>query len=91
MAEMCSENDRVESKMTPKLRAEWTGDKVTELGSDIVGFSSLPSCLGRPMIRNSVLEELSERKLDDIQLWTDEIVFSRWEILWEKLLAEKDI
>jgi hypothetical protein len=43
----------------------------------MMGLLSLESCCGRPMIRNSVLEGLRERKLDDIQLETLDIVFSR--------------
>jgi hypothetical protein len=38
-AEICSEKDNIESKMTPKLRAKSTGDSVTELGKDIVGYN----------------------------------------------------
>jgi hypothetical protein len=44
-------------------------------------MTAFASCLGRPIIRNSVLEGLSERKLDDIQLRTNEIAFSRQEML----------
>ena len=50
--------------MTPRLRAEWTGDKVTLLGRWMIGLLSLESCWGRPMRRNSVLEGFRERKLD---------------------------
>jgi len=34
----------------------------------MVGLLSLECCCGRPKMRNSVLEELRDRKLDDIQL-----------------------
>jgi len=40
------------------------------------------------MMRNSVLEGLRDRKLEDIQLDTLVIVFSRWVMLWEKSSAE---
>jgi len=43
----------------------------------MVGLLSLESCCGRPKIRNSVLEGLRHRKLDDIQLGTLVKVFSR--------------
>jgi len=43
----------------------------------MVGLLSLGSCCGRPKIRNSVLEGLRHRKLDDIQVDTLVIVFSR--------------
>jgi len=36
----------------------------------MVGLLSLESCCGRPKMRNSVLEELRDRKLKDIQLDT---------------------
>jgi len=39
-------------------------------------FSSESFC-GRPMMRNSVFQELRERKLEDTQLDTLAIVFSR--------------
>ena len=44
----------------------------------------------RPMIRNSVVDGFRERKLDDIQLYTFDTVFSRRVILYEKSAAEKD-
>jgi len=43
----------------------------------MVGLLSLESCCGRPKMRNSVLERFRDRKLDDIQLDTLVIVFSR--------------
>jgi len=43
----------------------------------MVGLLSLESCCGRPKIRNSVLERLRDRKLDDMQLDTLVIIFSR--------------
>jgi hypothetical protein len=54
----------------------------------MVGLLSLESCCGSPMIRNSVLDGLRDRKLDDIQLYTLDIVFSRGVILYEKSAAE---
>jgi len=39
------------------------------LGRWIVGLLSLESCCGRPKIRNSVLEGLRHRKLDDMKAW----------------------
>jgi len=43
----------------------------------MVGLLSLESCCGRPKIRNSILEGIIERKLDDLQLDSLAIVFSR--------------
>jgi len=45
----------------------------------MVGSLSLESCCGRPKMRNSVLEGLKDRKLDDIQLATLVIVYSKSE------------
>jgi len=56
----------------------------------MVGLLSLESCCGRPKMRNSVLEGLRDRKLDDIQLATLVIVFSRRVMLREKSRAEND-
>ena len=42
------------SKMTPRLRAQSTGETVTLFGGVISGELSLESCRGRPMMRNSV-------------------------------------
>jgi len=39
------------SKMTPGLRAEWTGESMTLLGRWLVGLLSLESCCGRPKLR----------------------------------------
>jgi len=61
--EICCANDRFLSKMTPRLRAEST--VMTLLGRRMVGLLNLESC-GRPKMRNSVLEALRDRKLDDI-------------------------
>jgi len=57
--------DRFLSKMTPRLRAESSGESMTLLGRWMVGLLNLESCCGRPKIRNSVLEGLRDRKLDD--------------------------
>ena len=81
---------RLLSKMTPKLGAERTGDRVTLLGRWMIGLLSFESCWGRPTKRNSFLEGLRERKLHDIQLLTLVIVSSRWEILYAKSAAEND-
>jgi len=64
--EMWSDIEKVESKMTPRLRAEEVGvmmalDGMRRLGSEILG-----SCTRRPMGRNSVLDWLSDKKLEDI-------------------------
>jgi len=47
------------------------------LGKSMEGLSSLESCCGRPNMRNSVLVGLRDTKLEDIQLDTLVIVFSR--------------
>ena len=54
------------------------------------GFSILASCEGRPMSRNSVLEELRERKLEAIQAEISEMVFCRSLIVCGKLHGEKE-
>jgi len=59
--------------MTPRLRAESTGESMTLLGRWMVELLSLESCCGRPKIRNSVLEGLRDRKLDKIGL--DKVAF----------------
>jgi len=46
------------------------------------GLLRLDSCCGRPEIRNSVSEGLRDMKLEDIQLDTLVIVFSRWCYEW---------
>ena len=76
--------------MTPKLQAESTGVSMTLLGRWLVGLLSFESCCGRPMIRNSVLEGFREKKLDDVWLYTLDIVFSRWVISYEKSAAKED-
>jgi len=43
----------------------------------MVGLLSLESYCGRSKMRNSVLEGLRDRKLEDLQLDTLAIVFSR--------------
>jgi len=58
------------SKMTPRLRAESTGESMKLLGRSMVECLSLESCCGRPIMRNSVLEGLRDRKLEDILLGT---------------------
>jgi len=78
--EICCANCRFVSKMTPRSGAESTGESMTLLGRWMVALLSLESCCGRPKMRNSVLEGLSDRKLDDIRLATLVIVFSRWVI-----------
>jgi len=55
----------------------------------MVGLLSLESC-GRPKMRNSVLEGLRDRKLEDIQLDTLAIVSSRWVMLWDISKAKND-
>jgi len=78
------------AKMTPRLRAESTGESMTLLGRWMVELLSWESCCGRPKIENTVLEELRDRELDDIQLATLVIVFSRWVMLWEKFGTQND-
>jgi hypothetical protein len=52
-AEMCSKKLTIVSKMTPKLRAEVTGERITLLGRQIIGLSSLSTCFEMPTERNS--------------------------------------
>jgi len=73
----CCANDRFLSEMTPRLRVKSTSESMTLLGRSMVGLLSLEICCGRPKMRNSVLEGLRDRKLDDIQLATLVILFSR--------------
>jgi len=49
----------------------------------MVGLLSLESCCGRPKMRNSVLEGLREKKLEDIQLDKLALMFSRQVMLRE--------
>ena len=55
-AEMCLDMERVESKITPRLRA--VSVRVTDKleGIERQGLDSSESCRGRSMTRNSVLE-----------------------------------
>jgi len=53
-------------------------------------LSSYESYCGRPKMRNTVLEGLRDRKLEDNQLDTLVIMFSRWVMLCEKSRAEND-
>ena len=64
--EMCSEKVILLSKMTPKLRAEVTGERVTLLGREMIELVSLASCCGKPMRSHSVLAGVRERRLADI-------------------------
>jgi len=47
IAEICCANDRFLSKMTPRLRAESTGESMTLLGRLMVGLLSFECCYGR--------------------------------------------
>ena len=87
-ADIWSEKVRVLSKMTTRLQAESTGERMTSIGTWIVGWFSFSSCFGRPMTRNSVFEGLRERQLDDIHFKTIDTVSSRWAILCEKSTAK---
>jgi len=57
------------------------------LGKGMVGSLSLKSCCGIPKMRNSVLEGFRKSYLENIQLDTLVVVFSKWAILWEKSKA----
>jgi len=56
---------------------ESKGENMSLLGRLMVGIFSLESCCGRPKMKNSVLEGLRHRKLEDIQLDNLVIVISR--------------
>ena len=75
MYEIGSEKERFESNITPRFLAEATGLMEVLEGIDREGLSILASWVGRPMSRNSVLEELRERKLEAIQDEISEMVF----------------
>ena len=47
--------------ITPRFRAESTGERITSFVRRIEGELSLESCCGRPLMRNSVLEGLRVR------------------------------
>jgi len=63
---------------------------MTFLGKWMVGLLSLESCCGKPKMRNSVLEGLRARKLDDSQLDTLNIVFLRGVMFWDQSTDEND-
>ena len=67
MYEMWSEKERFESNITPRFLAEATGLMEVLEGMDREGLSILASWVARPMSRNSVFEELREKKLEAIQ------------------------
>jgi len=72
-----------DTKITSRINRWEYYDFVKKMNRSLVGLLSLESCCGRPKMRNSVLKGLRDRKLDDIQLDTLLIVFSRWLMLWE--------
>ena len=84
MHEIWSEKERLESKITPRFRAEETVIVVFE---EIVSVGSwiLASCAMR---RNSVLAGLIDRKLEAIHEEMLDIVFSKSRIFSEKASAE---
>ena len=59
--------------MKPRLRADGVGFMTVDGFISRVGFLSFDSWCGLPKIRNSVLVELSDRRLADIQMETWEI------------------
>jgi hypothetical protein len=80
--DICSEKERWQSKMKPRLRAEEEGRmEVPGLG-ERDGLEILASCSGRPMMRNSVLDGLRVRRLASIHSEMDLRVSWRREIAW---------
>ena len=90
MYEIWSEKQRLESKITPRFRAEETGCIVIFEEIVSVGLWILASCAGRPMRRNSVIVGLRDRKLEAIHEEISEIVFCKSWIFSEKASAEND-
>src|SRR5664279_3848952 len=91
MADMWSDIDRVESKMTPRLRAVEVGVIETFEGIARIGLDSLDSCRGRPIRRNSVLDWLRDNRLQDIQFETFEITSRSRSMLTSNLGDENDM
>jgi len=54
--DICSEKVSDESKIMPRLRAEFVGAIVTLEGIQRVESETLESCRGRPISKNSVLD-----------------------------------
>ena len=73
-------NEREESKMKPRLRAEEQGvmDCSGEIESE--GLEILDSCWGSPISKNSVLVGFRVRRLAAIQEEMSEMIPSRLEI-----------
>jgi hypothetical protein len=61
--DICFLKDRSLSKMTPKFRVDVEG-VIGELRKDIEEDVSLHRCCGEPMIRYSVLDGFTVRRLD---------------------------
>jgi len=89
--EIWSVIERVESKITPRLRADLAGIIVTFEGIRRKGSETLDTWAGRPIRRNSVLDWLSERRLADIHWETRSIVFCRCRIIAENSGARKEM
>ena len=83
------ENDKLESKMNQRFLKEEVGGIgcVEERKSD--GLMILKACYAGPIRRNSVLEELRLRQLDDIQEDRRDIVDSKSKIAVGKFLGLK--
>ena len=64
--EICLEKDKLESKINPKFLAEEVGEMGYMKGRESDGLMSLEVCCGSSIRRNSVLEGLRMRLLDDI-------------------------
>ena len=88
MYEMWSENERLESKIIPRFRAEETGCIVVFEEIVSVGLWILESCAGSPMRRNSVLAGLRDKKFAAIHEEMFDIVFCKSRIFSEKVSAE---
>jgi len=92
--EMCLENERCESKVTPRLRTGESDRKVREEelverwmeGSGIFFIWS-----GRPRMMNSVLEGLRQRRLDDIHWEMRSTTLSNFAMAVEKEAGEKEM
>ena len=74
----------------PRLRAEVTGVIMVLESKTSVGLFSLDSCWGVPMIRNSVLLRLRDRRLHDIQDEILVIVSWNWTMLDANDCGEND-
>lgn len=90
MEDMCLWSERLLSKITPRLRADWVGERVVPWNSR-EGEVTFERCWGVPIRRYSVFDGLTVRRLENNQEWTVSRVDDRRARLVEESEAEKEM